>query len=95
MSDEIGTVYVIHFKRPFGHARHYVGWAKRLDQRLAHHRSGNGARLMASVSAAGIPWWVTRTWQASRTFERRLKGHSGTRYCPECNPGAMKRMVAP
>lgn len=89
-----GTVYLIHFERPFRHARHYVGWSEQLEARLAHHRNGNGSRLMAAVTAAGIEWQVVRTWPGSRDDERRLHKLKGaTKICPECaGPAALTRM---
>jgi len=87
-----GTVYLIHFDKPLKHARHYLGWADRLDARLAHHRTGNGARLMAAVATAGIGWEVVRTWPGDRTWERRLKrGKNAPQICPVCNPGNRRR----
>jgi predicted GIY-YIG superfamily endonuclease len=85
MTGQMGTVYLIHFERPYQHARHYAGWASDLTGRLRHHRQGNGSRLMAAVSAARIPWRVVRTWDADRNFERKLKQHSLTRFCPVCS----------
>lgn len=80
-----GTVYLIHFDEPFKHARHYIGWSQRLEARLEHHRRGTGARLMAAVSAAGIPWSVVQTWPGTRTLERRLHRRKGAgRFCPTC-----------
>lgn len=49
-----GTVYLLHFDRPYKHARHYLGWAKDLDARLEHHRAGTGARLLAVLKEHGI-----------------------------------------
>lgn len=90
------TVYLIHFARPLAHAQHYVGFTtdeSTLEARLDHHRKGNGARLMAAVTFAGIPWDVVRVWpEGTRDFERSLKSHSGTRYCPTCRgPEALRR----
>jgi hypothetical protein len=52
-----GIVYLLHFDRPYRHARHYLGqWAQDLDARLADHDAGRGARLTAVVKAAGIGW---------------------------------------
>jgi hypothetical protein len=64
-----------------------------MQKRLAHHRAGTGARLMAVVARAGIAWSVARVWpDGDRTFERNLKHHSGTRYCPVCRgTDALKR----
>lgn len=92
------TVYLIHFDRPFGHARHYIGYSadeETLPRRLDHHRKGTGSTLMRHVSAAGIGWQVVRVWpDKGRLFERELKQHSGTRYCPTCNPTALRRKAA-
>lgn len=81
-----GVVYLIHFERPYRHARHYLGWAAQLDARIAHHRAGTGARLLAVVNAAGIGWSVVRVWDpASRTRERQIKRQGGlSRCCPAC-----------
>jgi predicted GIY-YIG superfamily endonuclease len=41
------TVYLIHFERPFRHSAHYLGYTNTLIARIAQHRAGQGARLMA------------------------------------------------
>jgi predicted GIY-YIG superfamily endonuclease len=69
------AVYLLHFKQPFRHARHYLGYADNLSARLAQHKSGNGARLMEVVHDAGISWVVARTWEGGRDLERKLKGY--------------------
>ena len=80
-----GTVYLIHFDRPYRHARHYTGWTRDLVARLSEHAAGHGARLMAVITEAGISWQLARTWSAGRAFERRLKNrHGASRYCPIC-----------
>jgi len=84
-------VYLLHFDRRYWHAGHYVGWArsaKTLPRRIHHHEIGQGARLTAVVSAAGIGFQVARVWpDADRHFERRLKDQKhGPRLCPLCNP---------
>lgn len=80
-----GTVYLLHFDAPFGHARHYLGWASNLDARLEHHERGTGANLLRHVRAAGIGWSLARTWQGDRHLERRLKNRGGAaRVCPVC-----------
>jgi hypothetical protein len=93
------TVYLLHFDRPFGHARHYIGFSRSessMEVRLQHHRAGTGTRLLAVVNDAGIPWSLARVWaDGDRKFERSLKSHSGTRYCPICSgPSALKRKPA-
>lgn len=84
----MGTVYLLHFERPFRHAQHYLGWAQNLDARLAHHADGSGANLLKHVRAAGIGWTLVRTWApADRNRERQLKNQgSRARLCPICNP---------
>lgn len=85
MKDNVGTVYLIHFDKPFRHARHYIGWASDLDGRLAHHRKGTGANLLKHVARAGIGWVLARTWEGDRTMERRLKNRkNAAQLCPIC-----------
>lgn len=81
-----GTVYLLHFTQPFGHARHYMGWAGNLPGRLAHHAAGSGANLLRHVSAAGITWELARTWPGDRRLERRMKARGHSRACPICRP---------
>lgn len=81
----IMTVYLLHFNEPYRHAQHYIGYAANLDQRLAAHRAGHGARLLEVVNAAGITWSLARTWEGDRKLERRLKNrHKASQICPIC-----------
>jgi predicted GIY-YIG superfamily endonuclease len=83
--ERFGTVYLLHFDRPYGHAAHYCGWTADLAARLAEHATGRGARLLAVVRAAGISWQLARTWPGDRTRERALKRQGGaSRRCPLC-----------
>lgn len=79
-------VYLICLERPYKHARHYVGFAKQLERRLAHHAADTGARFLQVVRAAGIGWTLARVWEGKdRTFERKLKNTKSVRdYCPLC-----------
>jgi predicted GIY-YIG superfamily endonuclease len=80
-----GTVYLLHFDRPYAHARHYTGWTTDLTARLAEHTAGRGARLLGVVAAAGIGWQLARTWAGTRAVERALKRrHGASRFCPIC-----------
>lgn len=81
------AVYLICFDRPYQHARHYLGWAKSVDARLAHHRRGTGANLIRVIQAAGIGWQCVRVWpDGDRAFERKLKTQSrSAQLCPRCN----------
>ena len=80
-----GVVYLLHFVRPYAHARHYTGWTADLAARLAEHAAGRSARLLAVVVDAGIGWQLARTWDGSRRLERALKRQGGaSRRCPLC-----------
>lgn len=81
-----GVAYLLHFHRPYRHARHYTGWTTDLPARLAEHAAGHGARLLAVVAEAGIGWTLARTWPgATRADERALKRQGGaSRRCPLC-----------
>lgn len=83
------TVYLLHFDRPYRHARHYIGWTPDgsgfLAARLAAHRAGNGANLIRVITAAGIGFELARTWSGGRVRERQLKRMGGaSRRCPMC-----------
>jgi predicted GIY-YIG superfamily endonuclease len=83
-----GTIYLLHFDRPFGHARHYLGWTRDLDARLAAHGKASGSALMRAVAAAGIGWRLAATWEGDRYRERQLKARGHTRKCPICRAEA-------
>lgn len=87
MQNGIGTVYLLHFDRPYKHARHYLGWTQNFFARLDRHLAGNGARLIEVITAAGITFTLARLWpNATRALERRLKDqHNTPRLCPICN----------
>lgn len=80
-----GTVYLIHFESAFQHARHYIGFSTNLEGRLWHHRNGTGSRLLRFVNEADIKWYLVRTWEGDREFERYLKGRKKSPlFCPVC-----------
>ena len=82
-----GTVYLLHFEKPYKQARHYTGWTSDLPARLEEHRKGRGARLMEVIKDAGIGFRVARTWPGTRGLERAIKDrHEAARLCPECTP---------
>ena len=86
MKETLGTVYLIHFHRPYKHARHYLGHALDLEARLERHRAGDGARLLQVITAAGIGWTLVRTWPGGREMERQLKRQKNSpRLCPLCH----------
>lgn len=80
-------VYLIHFDTPLCHARHYIGYAGNIESRLALHRAGGGARILAVCNERAIPWRLVRTWAGTRQTERALKRQKhAPRLCPVCNP---------
>jgi hypothetical protein len=90
-----GTVYLLHLDAPFGHAKHYTGWASDLYGRLGHHGTSTGANLLWHVAKAGIGWQLARTWPGDRHLERRLKrGGGAARRCPICRPDLAERLAA-
>jgi predicted GIY-YIG superfamily endonuclease len=81
-----GTVYLIHFRKPYRHAKHYLGYTENLDKRLTDHVCGMGARLMEVVTDAKIDWKVVRTWPGDRRLERQLKNRKeAPALCPVCS----------
>ena len=94
------TVYLIHFSTPYKHARHYLGYTSLpLEERLARHRNGTGARLLKVVQDEGIEWEVVRTWEVgtkkeARRLELRLKSwHGHGAFCPVCKAEREKEEV--
>lgn len=85
---KVGTAYLIHFDQPYKHAKHYRGFCEgKVEDRLAMHQSGNGARLLRVLNEAGIGYKVVRIWtDVDRGFERALKKKAVHSICPICNP---------
>jgi len=84
------VIYLLHFAKPFKHAKHYMGFTEDLDARIERHRAGDGARLLRVVTDAGIGFEVARTWPGDRTLERRLKKRKDDpNLCPVCTPSAL------
>lgn len=89
-------VYIVHFERPIGHAKNYLGSGKSIRTRIARHRAGNGAKLIAEANRLGIGWQVSRYWLASTGNERvrlevGLKNRRDTpKICPACTPGTTR-----
>ena len=79
--------YLLHFAKPYKHARHYLGYTYDLTTRLQLHKAGKAARLTQVVREAGIELVLARTWPGDRRLELKLKRqHHGPRLCPICNP---------
>ncbi len=80
-----GLVYLLHFDRPYRHAKHYTGFTHDLDARTVAHITGEGARLLQVIQTHGIGWQLARTWPGTRVTERALKRQGGaSRRCPLC-----------
>ena len=86
----VGTVYLLHFHRPFKHARHYTGWAKNFERRVGQHFDGSShsSHLVKAALNAGIGFDVARVWHGkTRNDERQMKKQGGAaKRCPICNP---------
>ena len=86
-----GCVYVLHFSRPFGHARHYIGFTRRSTEaepleRVVEHLTGRGARLLRYAVNAGIGVTLGLVKaNVSQVEEYRLKNRGGAgRVCQCC-----------
>jgi hypothetical protein len=83
-------VYLVHFERPYKHAKHYLGFTDgALSERFKRHTSNaakrRGSALMRAVIEAGIGFKVVRWWPGDRVVERRKKNAGGSaRRCPVC-----------
>lgn len=97
----MATVYLIHLDQSIAHARHYLGYTSLecVQDRLARHKAGNGARLLQVANERGITYsivrtWEFATWQEARKFERKLKLQKhAPRLCPVCNQHLCNRVI--
>lgn len=101
-------LYLLHATHPVGgtgsnSARHYLGFCQpeHLNQRLAQHRSGRGAKLtIAYMKEPGQVLLLARVWPVgTRELETQLK-HNGhlAHLCPICRPELpirLARVVCP
>jgi hypothetical protein len=90
MTGQPGVIYMLHFDRPYRHARHYVGWTEDLFDRLDAHANGHGARLVAVIWHAGIGFTLIRICEGTRHRERAIKhagGATGTARPASPGPG--------
>jgi len=87
-------VYLLHFQRPFHHARHYMGMASKVDIRLRRHALGSGSKLLKAVHRAGIRWELVATWEGGFSEEIAFKlQHNGPRFCPVCRQEAITKRL--
>jgi hypothetical protein len=88
-----GTVYLLHFSGPVGHAQHYVGWTEGVDPqpRFQRHLSGRGSPLVRAAIRLGLTVTLACHVPGNRANERVLKRRKSTRdYCPLCSPSGVR-----
>lgn len=87
------ALYLLHFDRPYKHAKHYLGYARdvptlhqRVDQHYeASYGDGKHHRLMQAVRRAGISFTLARVWdEGTRADEKKKKQNGHARRCPLC-----------
>lgn len=82
------VVYMLHFEKPVGRARHYVGSAEphAFRARLRRHKAGTGAALTSEAVKRGIGMRVAHIWTAdSRAREQEIKAAGKfSRHCVYC-----------
>lgn len=90
-----GSIYLLHFDRPYKHARHYLGWSSDVAARFDRHTAGRGSPLVKAALAAGIGVEIVFVRPGTRHDERRLhiRGHVGE-WCPLCRRPPAKRKSA-
>lgn len=85
-------VYILHFNRPYFHARHYVGYTEDTDRRFKEHFNchQSGSPLIQAALEAGITITVSKIYfDGDRNLERKIKkSHHTERYCPLCKSQA-------
>lgn len=84
-----GTVYLVHASRALHGARHYLGFSTNVRARLARHKAGRGAPLLAAMADRGIGYRVVRQWRGKDGyFEQDLKRrYDLAQLCPVCSKG--------
>ncbi len=88
MDEYKNVCYLIHFDEPIGNAKHYLGFAPDLQNRMVKHRSNKGAKLTAIANNKGITYRVVRIWKVPEPFykaEKYLKGLGAADLCPHCS----------
>jgi predicted GIY-YIG superfamily endonuclease len=85
---EMGVVYTLHLDPPLGHAKHYTGFGKDLDARLAEHEHGHGARLTQVQLDRGGTWRLASAEPGTRDRETQLKERGASRRCGICKAEA-------
>lgn len=83
-------LYLLHFERPHGRFRHYLGTCRedRLEERLLEHARGSGSNITKRVVATGNQLYLARVFPVMMwEDEKRLKRASHFKnLCPLCCP---------
>jgi len=94
-----GTVYLIHAETPLGNdrhsARHYMGFAVRLRDRILSHRSDAEIVTPAIVhafNARKIEWRVVRAWTSEPSLDVSGLSAVAVPLLVETLPGVTERM---
>ena len=84
-------LYVIHFDRPYKHAKHYTGIAIDVEKRMKEHSGGYGAKLMKAIKENNIGFRYNiigeyPDYSSAKSEEKRLKTKvkQPKKYCPIC-----------
>jgi hypothetical protein len=88
-------VYLLHFDRPFKHARHFVGATKSvttIKALLQGSATNVQSPLVDAARADGVAFVVARTWLNgyARTNDLPNRHNLGV-LCPVCQLGAKRR----
>jgi hypothetical protein len=78
----------LHFTKPFGRARHYIGWSPDINRRVSRHKEGKGAKFTMGALRHGADLLLVRIWPGGdRRLEWELK-HKDTHQalCALCSP---------
>jgi predicted GIY-YIG superfamily endonuclease len=80
-----GTVYLLHFERPYkGRMQYYLGFTRNLDKRLENHRQGTACATTKLAFDRGIGFTLARTWAGTPKLEREIKRRGVVNACPIC-----------
>lgn len=84
-------LYVLHFDKPYKHAKHYTGIAKNVLKRIALHKNGTGARLTQVLKENEISFRYNiikefPNFSEAHAYEKYLKTKikKPQNYCPIC-----------
>jgi len=80
-----GTVYLLHFDRPYsGRMQHYVSFTHDLERGLEGHSQGAAGATTKLAFDKGIGFTLARTWPGTPKLKRQIKDRGPVNYCPIC-----------